>query len=56
MDIALLVDEIKRKKSFLCIGLDVDLKKIAVSFFILDVNKSQFRSMPLNFSCILFCF
>ena len=28
MDIALLVEEIKRKKSFLCIGLDVDLKKI----------------------------
>ena len=28
MDIALLVEEIKRKKSFLCIGLDVDLKKV----------------------------
>ena len=28
MDIALLIEEIKRKKSFLCIGLDVDLKKV----------------------------
>lgn len=28
MDIALLVEEIKKKKSFLCIGLDVDLKKV----------------------------